>query len=93
MGRWKEEANERQEQARDERLATLLGITYDELQEIGFEIDTTQSSEGAIYSIDIKFPLDAPQHLLNKIKGLEKNGNYVSIGEHDLDPEEMPEEE
>jgi hypothetical protein len=87
MGHWKEIAIEMQEQESDRRLADLLGITYDELAELDYEIETDQSKDGLIYNYRIEFDVEnSPKHILSKIKNL-KDGCRVYFQPWDFDEE------
>ncbi len=55
MSRIKEYMAEVQEQKDDERLAKILGITYDELMQLDHEIHTEQSGDGLVYNYVVEF--------------------------------------
>ena len=87
MGHWKEVAMEMQEQESDRHLADLLGITYDELTELDYEIETDQSNDGLVYNYRIEFDIyNSPKHILSKIKNLE-DGCRVYFQPWDFDEE------
>lgn len=68
-----------QEWENDKHLADLLGITYDELTELHYEINTEESEDGLIYNYMVEFDTDnSPKHILEKIKNLE-NGRQVYL--------------
>lgn len=69
---------EMQEEQADRNIAEELGITYEELCQLDFEIDTNESSDGLVYEHIITFSDDSPQEILNKLSGLE-NGNTVRV--------------
>jgi len=71
MGRASEMMIERQQEEFEKKLADILGITYDELSEIGYEIETNESKDGLIYNYIIEFPEDSSSEILDKINGLE----------------------
>jgi hypothetical protein len=72
MGYWKDIAIEMQEQEGDRHLADLLGITFDELTELDYEIETDQSKDGLVYNYRVEFDVNnSPKHILRKIKNLE----------------------
>lgn len=87
MGRAKEMYYEQLQQKEDENLAKLLGITYDELCETDWHIETDESKDGLVYGYVVYFEDSSPKHILNKIKGLDKD-NQVWLSPHDLDDEE-----
>lgn len=67
-----------QEDQGNREIASEIGITYEELCELDFEIDSNESSDGLIYEHIITFSEDSPQVVLDKITGLE-NGNMVRV--------------
>lgn len=76
------------EAKRNKRLADLLGITDDELEQISYEIDVDQSDDGLVYSHIVRFDGDNDPAIMSKIVGL-NSGSYVSLSPWDLDdPEE-----
>lgn len=85
MGHWKEIAIEMQEQESDRHLADLLGITYDELTELDYEIETDESKDGLVYNYRVEFDTDnSPKNILQKIKNLE-DGCRVYLQPWDLE--------
>lgn len=87
MGRAKEMYYEQLQQKDDENLAKLLGITYDELCETDWHIETDESKDGLLYGYVVYFEDSSPKHILDKIEGLDKD-NQVWLSPHDLDDEE-----
>ncbi len=73
MGRAKEYMMELEEQAYERHLAKLLGISYDDLTQLEWEVETDESKDGLIYSYRIEFMDDSPQDILSKIERLEDN--------------------
>ncbi len=72
MGYWKELEIEMQEQESHRHLADLLGITFDELIELEYEIATDESKDGLVYNYRIEFDTaNSPKNILQKIKNLE----------------------
>ena len=93
MGHLKEIAMEMQERESDRHLADLLGITYEELTELDYEIETDESKDGLVYNYRVEFDKDyAPKSILQKIKNLE-DGCRVNLQpwhlEQDYDYEEQ----
>lgn len=86
MGRVKQHWMEIQEQEQDRKFAALLGVTYEDLDELDFEIETDESKDGIIYNYRIEFSDDSPKHILEKISRL-KDGCRVY-----LEPWELYEE-
>ncbi len=70
----KDDMEERETEKRDKKIAAALGITYDELAETDFYID----SEGHDAFFLIVFEQSSPHPVLDKIKGLE-GGNTVRL--------------
>lgn len=87
MGRVKEMMYEQLHQKGDEKLAELLGITYDELTETEWHIETDESKDGLVYGYIVCFEDGSPKHILKKIEGID-NHNQVWLSPHDLDDEE-----
>lgn len=67
---------EKQQEREDYKLAQKLGITYEELLVLDYEIDTEESDDGLIYNYIVKFRENAPREILDKINGMDEN-NYV----------------
>jgi hypothetical protein len=67
---------EMQQEKSDQELAKKLGITYDELMQLDYEIDTEESEDGLIYNYIIKFRDDSPREILEKINGIDEQ-NHV----------------
>jgi hypothetical protein len=85
MGYWKELEIEMQEQESDRHLADLLGITFDELTELEYEIETDESKDGLVYNYRVEFDIDSsPKNILQKIKNLE-DGCRVYLQPWDMD--------
>ena len=73
MGYWKDKAIEMHEQEGDRHLADLLGITYEDIIELVYEIETDQSNDGLVYNYRVEFDTDnSPNHILRKIKNIEE---------------------
>jgi hypothetical protein len=71
MGRAKEMMIEKQRENFEKKLADILGITYDELSQLDYEIDTNESNDGLVYNHIIVFSDDSSSDILDKINGLE----------------------
>lgn len=87
MGRAKEMYYDQLKQKEDENLAKLLGITYDELCETEWHIETDESKDGLVYGYIVYFEDSSPKHILDKIDGLDKD-NQVWLSPHDLEDDE-----
>jgi hypothetical protein len=86
MGRAKEWMMELQEQADDRHLAKLLGISYEDLVELEWKIDTNESSDGLIYNYRVEFSEESPKEILRKIERLE-DGCRVYMDPWEMDAE------
>ena len=85
MGHWKEIAIEMQQEESSRHLADILGITYDELTDLEYEIETDESKDGLVYNYRVEFDLEnSPKHILRKIKNLE-DGCRVYLQPWDLE--------
>lgn len=90
MGQFKDRMIDDMEERDNKRLASILGITYDELLELNHTIDSDESKDGLMYSYTISFnPFDpvASRIILDKVRGIDKD-NQVT-----LDPYELSENE
>jgi hypothetical protein len=88
MGSIKEYWFDRIEAQKSQRLAALLGITDDELEQIAYDIDADCSDDGMLYGYIVRFDEDNDPAIMEKINGL-TSGSYVSLSQWDLeDPEE-----
>lgn len=65
-----------QEERANREIANEIGITYEELCQLDWDIDKNESNDGLIYEYIITFSEDSPKEILDKIHGLE-NGNSV----------------
>lgn len=65
---------EMQEKLFHEKLAAEFGITYDELLQSEWDIDTNESDDGLIYEYIVTFNKESPRKILDKIQGID---NYV----------------
>lgn len=86
MGYWSDVHIAMQEREDEAHLAPKLGITYVELCQLDYAIETDESDEGLIYNYRIVFNQNNPKSILDKIKGLDKNLNVY------LDPWEFDDE-
>ncbi|MGF1732145.1 hypothetical protein [Photobacterium kasasachensis] len=88
MGSTKEYWFDHIEAQKNYRLANLLGITSDELDQIVYEIDGDYSNDGLLYGYIVQFGDDNDPSIMKKINGL-TSGSYVSLSPWELDnPEE-----
>lgn len=75
---------ERQKEQQELKLASLLGITIDELSDVNYDIYDDEGHDGTLYGYIIKFNSSSSKDILYKIKGLDSN-NQVWIDVWDLD--------
>lgn len=88
MGSAKEKLFEMQEERSNRHLAETLGITYEELMQLEWSIETDASDDGLVYAHRIEFIENGNQEILEKIDGLEDGCRvYVSPCEFDDDIE------
>lgn len=95
MGYWKEIAMEMQENRGNSRLASILGITQDELDQLDYEIETESGDDDAVYGYRVEFSPSSPKKILRKVKRLEDGcrvnlglwemGDYADHGQDDYD--------
>lgn len=92
MGKAKELYMEMREEERDKRLASTLGISFDELNCLQWDLNTNESEDGLVYGYILEFDSGSPKEILNKIEGLEDGCRvYLSPWEFEdgLDEEEL----
>jgi hypothetical protein len=71
LGRAKEQWMEMQEELSNRRLASTLGISYEELDSLEWEIHEDRSNDGLLYNYRIEFYDDSDEEVLRRVKGLE----------------------
>lgn len=86
MGRAKEQWMEMQQVKDDTKLAEKLGLSYDELNETEWHIESDESKDGLIYQYIVYFE-DGPKHILKKIIGLNSD-NQVWLDAYEDTEEE-----
>ena len=86
MGYWKDIQIAMDERENEAHLAPKLGITYTELCQLDYTIETDESDDGLLYNYRIVFNKNNPKSILDKIKGLDKDLNVY------LDPWEFDDE-
>jgi len=93
MGSLKDESFESEEEKRDEMLAKILGITYQELQQTEWNLTESKDNDGNVNNLLVEFNKNSPEHILKKIIGLDKN-NTVWLNPNALENyQELDEEE
>ena len=69
-----------QQERGDKEIAKKLGITYDELIELDYEVeDGHTSNDGMIYYYILKFNQDSPKEIIEKIEGVTKGFNGYEL--------------
>ena len=88
MGYYSELAAELQESQKNPRLAEILGITYEELNELEYELISITNADGFAYSYRVEIDIEnSPQEIVAKIKNLE-GGCQVYVNAIDLEYED-----
>ncbi|MFT6987884.1 MAG: hypothetical protein ACJAT7_003749 [Psychromonas sp.] len=82
---------EQQESIVNQQLATVLGISIDELEQLDFEITPSESNDGLVYEYVVSFAEFSDQSILDKIEGL-NSGNYVYLQPYELETDPYEEE-
>lgn len=77
--------DEMMEEKADRNLASHLGISYEELGELSWTIDTNESKDGLIYEYIVTFDESSPAEILEKISGIDLKGRYVYISPPDFE--------
>jgi hypothetical protein len=70
---------ERQEREQAEAVASALGISTDELDELDWTIEAHESDDGLLYGYNIYFGEGSDPAILKRIDGL-KDGRWIRIG-------------
>lgn len=73
MGYWSDVDIAMGERENEAHLAPKLGISYVELCQLDYEIDSEDSADGVINKYLIKFNKNSPKSILEKIKGINKD--------------------
>jgi len=76
---------ERAEQRQTEILAEELGLTVEELDTVGYELEKFCSDDGHPYGILVRFLDESQKRILGKIKGLSNMSMQVSLNTFDVD--------
>lgn len=88
----KDELFDRMEERGDRKLATTLGITYEELIQTSWEFEEVTNNDDCVMEVLVKFGDDSPQEILNKISGLDRESNTVSLMPGELGGDESDED-
>jgi hypothetical protein len=86
MGRMSELMIEIQEKEAGERIAKILDISFYDIVELEYEIETDESKDGLIYNYRIEFSENSPKEILEKINRLE-DACRVNLEPWELDEE------
>lgn len=69
----KEQLEENQQEDFTRELAKRLGVKYEELIELEYEIHENTSDDGLVYGEYVEFKKDVNPEILRKIKGLNEH--------------------
>jgi hypothetical protein len=85
--------DDRREREFREWVASEVGLSIDELEDLDFDVDEQVGKDDAVYGHIVTFADDANPAVLAKVAGLQ-DGRWVSIGfpPEDPEPEEAPED-
>lgn len=84
MGYWSEVDIAMGERENERHLASKFGISYIELCQLDYEIESDESDDGVIYNYRVVFNKNNPKSILQKISGLDSNNTvYMSPWEFD----------
>jgi len=73
----------------NQQLASVLGLSIDELDQLDYEIHSKESNDGLIYEYVVHFAESSPKEILNKVDGLsDRNYAYIQPYELETDPYE-----
>ncbi len=78
MGSWKDDAMEAGEDKEETRLASILGISRNELDQLNYKRVENSGNDDMVYGYRIEFLDPSPKEILNKIERLE-NGYIVNL--------------
>lgn len=73
------------------QLASILGLSIDDLLELDYQISPNESNDGLIYEYVVSFNDSSPQNILDKINGL-CSGNYVYLQPYELESDPYDDE-
>jgi hypothetical protein len=82
---------ERQEEDMNRKLASALGISYSELIQLDWEVDTNESNDGLIYEYLVIFSENSSKTILKKIEDID-DSNTVRLPPWAFDEPEVDEE-
>lgn len=68
----------------DEKLASALGLSVEELNQLDYETYTNESDDGLIYEHVVHISESSPHEILSKINGLSSR-NYVHLQPYELE--------
>lgn len=86
MGKMKEVLIELQDQAEERHLAKLLGISYNDLLQLEWRLESEKTIDGLIQRYRIDFSDSSPEGILDKIERLE-DGYTVYLDPWELEAE------
>lgn len=68
-----QQLEEKNQEDADRKLAKILGISYEEITELDYEIHENESEDGLVYGQYVEFNKDVSPEILKKIKGIDQN--------------------
>lgn len=68
-----QQLEEKNQEDADRKLAKILGISYEEITELDYEIHENESEDGLVYGQYVEFNKDVAPEILKKIKGIDQN--------------------
>lgn len=74
-----------------ERLASSLGLSIEEIDELDYEIHTNESNDGLVYEYVVHISESSPSEILSKIDGL-SSVNCVHLQPYDLESDPYEDE-
>ncbi len=70
---------DRQDREQAEAVASALGISADELDQLDWRLEPHQSNDGLLYGHNVYFGKSSDAEILKRVRGL-VNGEWVRIG-------------
>lgn len=73
------------------QMASVLGLSVDELQQLDYDVDTNESDDGLLYEYVVHFKKSSPTELLRKIDGL-TSSNCVHLQPYEFEDDPFDED-
>ena len=71
------ELEDKYEEEANRELAKRLGINYDELMELDYEVHEDANDDGLVYGTYVEFNEEVAPEILKKIEGLDENYTII----------------